>query len=69
MRKPREIIPKVSVMVKAETLLGEWNCPGCGDLNQIFLFSETHSQAIKEARSIEQTQCDSCTRKYQTTQA
>lgn len=65
MREPREIIPKVSLSVKADTLLAEWHCPGCGDINQTFLFSETHSLAIKEARSIEQVQCDSCTRKYQ----
>ena len=63
---PAEIIPKATITVKAETLLGEWHCPGCGDLNSVYLFSETHSQALKESRSIDQVQCTSCTRKFQT---
>lgn len=60
-----EIIPKATLTVRADTLLGEWFCPSCGDLNAVYLFSEVHSQAIKEARNITQVQCDSCTRKFQ----
>ena len=71
---PQEIIPKVLIGVlgynrprkEIATLFeAEWHCPVCMDTNKIFLFSETRSQAMEEARSIKAVQCESCTRKFE----
>lgn len=62
-----EIIPTVHVRLNETSMMGEWNCPGCGKINEVFLFSETLPLAKEEVKRLESVQCDgdSCARRFE----
>ena len=64
--REREIVPKAVLKVRQETIDAVWDCPACQAENVVFLFSEEIKAARREAGGIENVECDSCGRRFNT---
>jgi transcription elongation factor Elf1 len=61
-----EIIPHAHLKVKSDNCDCEWECPGCGWVNEVYLFSERLKDATLEAQGIQNVQCQNCGKKFDT---